>query len=202
MTEFFTGGLNLNQQKIIEYNNRPFKDTDEMNEALIQNINQKVKAGDKLYIVGNFLFGSLDDEKALKTAYYFRKKINCNNIFLTFGNHDRRMKKEERFLKLFSHATDYMEIKTACGTSLILFHYPMFTWNRQKAGAIHVYAAQPWNTGINNSVNVGVDNYKEFLKEVNVSGSINATKNAAAEYQPFSVDEVKRFAAQRFDPYK
>ncbi len=179
MSEFFTGGLYLNQTNIITYNNRPFTDTDEMNNQLVESINKKVGEDDKLYILGNFLFGSLDEEKFYKTARYFRNKIICRNLFLLYGNHDRRMKKNQGYTSLFRHCSDYMEIKAEDDTSLILFHYPMFIWNRQRSGAIHLHG-EHFNTKIKNSLSVAVDNYKSTFK----------VENPKEAYRPFSLREI------------
>lgn len=118
MTDFVTGSILFNQINIIQYANRPFSDTDDMNGCILDNINSLVKDNDRLYIVGNFLFGPLADDKFIRTARWFRNKINCRNLFLLYGNHDRRAKKMDEFNRLFVKASDYMEIMMEDGASL------------------------------------------------------------------------------------
>ncbi|MCC6094419.1 MAG: hypothetical protein LIV24_05295 [Eubacterium sp.] len=50
---WFTSDLHLGHEAVIRMQNRPFKDIREMNNALIHNLNECVKANDKLYILGD-----------------------------------------------------------------------------------------------------------------------------------------------------
>ena len=53
---WFTSDLHLGHVNVLQFQNRPFADIDEMNEALIANINAKVKKNDELWILGDFSF--------------------------------------------------------------------------------------------------------------------------------------------------
>ena len=66
-------------------NIRNFEDLDEMNSELVFNINSKVKEGDILFHFGDWSFGGIEQ------IWEFRKRINCQNIYLFFGNHDHHI---------------------------------------------------------------------------------------------------------------
>ena len=184
MTDFFTADWNLNHYNIIKYCNRPFTSTDEMNETLIENCNARVKEDDRLFFVGGFLFGPLSDEKFLRTARYFRRKINCRNIFLVFGNHDRRARKAKTFRQMFVNTSDYLEILSG-DTSIILTHYPIEEgcWNRCRNGAWHLHGHTHGKTPSTKSkrLDVGVDNLAKYG---------NYSPEA---YRPFSLAELSEY---------
>ena len=81
---YFTSDLHLYHKNIIEYAHRPFETVEEMNETIIHNINTEVSKNDFLFILGDFCFLSV------KKAIDLFKKINCNNITFTQGNHDQK----------------------------------------------------------------------------------------------------------------
>jgi calcineurin-like phosphoesterase family protein len=189
--DFFTAGWNLNHFGIIKYTGRPFESVDEMNACLVNNCNRTVGPEDRLFFVGDFVFGPLDDEKFLKTVRYFRKKILCNNIFLIYGNHDRRARKNAAFRQHFVNCCDYLEIKSEEDQSVILSHYPIVDgcWNRYSDGAWHFHG--PTNKAIggeaaNCRVIVGVDNCGEIF-----------VKKSVDFFRPFSYNDIKNWISLR-----
>ena len=79
---WFTSDLHLNHDNIRGYCNRPFSSTGEMNEALIQRWNEKVKETDTVYVVGDMFLGRPEDAAPLVRRLKGRK-------ILIRGNHDR-----------------------------------------------------------------------------------------------------------------
>lgn len=67
---------------IYEAANRPFKDRDEMNEALIQRWNERVSDADLVLHLGDFSFGNKNRIKEIVS------RLN-GRIWLLLGNHDR-----------------------------------------------------------------------------------------------------------------
>jgi calcineurin-like phosphoesterase family protein len=61
---------------------RPWATVEEMDQALIDNINAVVGARDTLYHLGDF---------AWRDVVRYRERINCRNIHLILGNHDFRI---------------------------------------------------------------------------------------------------------------
>lgn len=82
MTTWFTSDTHFSHQNIIRYCDRPFSDTDEMDEAIIRNWNELVSPEDTVYHLGDVALGPI--EKSLA-------KVGRLNgfIYLKTGNHDR-----------------------------------------------------------------------------------------------------------------
>lgn len=113
---FFTSDLHLGHQAILQFANRPYWDIDQMNDALIENINRTVGADDGLYILGDLSYRiSKEDAAALI------KRIHCQNLHLIVGNHDKNWHDSP----LFVEVADYKELKLDDGVKVILFHYPI-----------------------------------------------------------------------------
>ena len=61
-----------------------------MNSTIINNFNSRVKEGDMVFFIGDFVFksGSKRGEGELTKAKDFIKQLNCKNIIFIEGNHD------------------------------------------------------------------------------------------------------------------
>jgi calcineurin-like phosphoesterase family protein len=119
-----------------EPKNRPFNSVDEMNEALIQKWNNKVKPGDEVYILGDFCFDNYGDR-----ATIFLKRLNGNK-YLIKGNHDSFIgkpqfdKSQVEYIKVYDEVDDYVNGKKV---HVCLFHYPIAVWNRKHNHAYHLF---------------------------------------------------------------
>ena len=69
-------------KNIIEYENRPFKSTEEMDEVMVTNWNNAVGKEDKVFVLGDFALANSE-----KTKMYV-EMLNGYKI-LILGNHDR-----------------------------------------------------------------------------------------------------------------
>lgn len=81
MTIFFTSDLHFSHRNVIEYCQRPFKDIDEMNEAIVSQWNSQVKTEDIVYVLGDF---SLNPN----AMSLFFPRLNGSKV-LVAGNHDQ-----------------------------------------------------------------------------------------------------------------
>lgn len=81
---FFTSDTHFGHRNILKYEaeNRPFSDTDEMDEALIANWNRVVGYNDIVFHLGDALMGDFERGIAMMQRLNGRK-------FLVPGNHDR-----------------------------------------------------------------------------------------------------------------
>lgn len=79
---WFIADYHFNHANIIKYENRPFANVDEMEKEMIRRTNEKVRAQDRLFIVGDFGFGPWE-----KLAEIIAK-INGRKT-LILGNHDK-----------------------------------------------------------------------------------------------------------------
>lgn len=78
---YFISDTHFNHINIIKYCNRPFKDIQEMNNAIINNWNEIVKNNDVVYHLGDFALGIKED------IYDIASKLK-GKIYLVRGNHD------------------------------------------------------------------------------------------------------------------
>ena len=83
---YLTSDTHFNHHNIIEYDQRPFKDVEEMNECLINNWNETVGETDIVYFLGDFGFGRPEEMKKIM------QKLN-GNICIVIGNHEVSMSK-------------------------------------------------------------------------------------------------------------
>ena len=152
---FFTADQHYGHSRIIEFQERPFADLDEMHEALIRNYNDLVQDGDTVYFLGDFSFQRKPDE------VFYRLKGQKN---LILGNHDRE--------KLVKHlpwgwikSTYKLKVKDKENTDqrIWLSHYAHRVWPHSHHGSIHLYGHSHGNLeDWGKSTDVGVDawNYK------------------------------------------
>lgn len=137
---WFTSDLHLGHNNIIRHCNRPFRDAQQMDAALIASINARVARSDELYILGDFtMYGSREQVRT------YRSRLFCDQVHLVLGNHDKRFAQAGDETP-FSTERDYAEIKND-GLRLCCSHYPMLSWHGMNRGAImlhghiHAYAA-------------------------------------------------------------
>ena len=84
MNRFFTADWHLYHQNIIEYTNRPWKDTNQMHQQLIYNNNQLVSPEDELWFLGDVCL--MSPEFVGKVRKVVEKFNGVKHIVL--GNHD------------------------------------------------------------------------------------------------------------------
>lgn len=115
---------------VIKFDKRPFKDVQEMDEAMVRNWNSVVKHDDTVYHLGDFAF--LTEQKVCNLL----SRLNGRKIFI-FGNHDKVMRSQE-VRKYFELMTPYLEVNHN-GNMICMMHYPMARWNKSHRDAFHIY---------------------------------------------------------------
>lgn len=143
----FTADSHFGHSKIIEYCNRPFKDVNHMNEALIERWNSVVGHGDTVYHLGDFGFGP--------TLRLLRQRLN-GSIRLILGNHDK-IKLEDAHMFTSIDRLDCISINKQ---RIVLCHYAMRTWQFQGHGAWSLFGHSHGNLKDDPtllSLDVGVD---------------------------------------------
>ena len=79
---FFTSDHHFGHKQIIDFESRPFKDVDQMNESMIESWNSVVGSDDKVFHLGDFSFLNKD------ATHHIVERLNGYKI-LILGNHDR-----------------------------------------------------------------------------------------------------------------
>ena len=172
---------------------RKFDTLEEHDNTLVNNINKTVGENDILFNLGDWAFGKFQD--SVEKSIEFRDRINCKNIYLCYGNHDTKLRKEQSLLdKMFVHHSDYMEIYVSEATTeqgvkpekqfITLGHYSIRTWNRMRHGSWNLFGHSHGslkdyvvNGHVQRCMDVGIDYHKEF--------------------RPFSFSEIKQIMSKR-----
>ena len=131
---WFTSDLHLGHTKVLEFAGRPWETIEEMNDALIGKINTHVAANDTLYILGDYSF-----KIPVEDAYALRKRINCSDIHLVPGNHDKDWTRKE--------VADAFVVEPMITTNkvfdgrqkIVLSHFPLADWPSMRRGSWHLH---------------------------------------------------------------
>lgn len=135
---FYISDTHFGHAHIIRYDNRPFMNATEMEEAIIERWNEVVSDKDTVYILGDFSW--YKEEQTLGIL----NRLSGKKV-LVKGNHDRISPK---VAKKFVKVCDYLEIKDN-GRKVVMSHYPMPFWNGQFRDSVHLYGhvhnSHQWN---------------------------------------------------------
>ena len=118
----------------LNFDNRPFKNVDEMHEVILNNWNSRVTNGDTVYILGDISNRGKNEDLIALVARLKGKKV------LIVGNHEDT--RDYRYKQLFHAIYDYLEITDHVDKQpykLVLCHYPILMWNGQHNGTILMY---------------------------------------------------------------
>lgn len=129
---YFISDMHFGHEAAIRMCGRPFKNTDEMDKVILDNINAVVNEDDTLYILGDICH-RIGIEKGNELI----SQIKCNNKILVKGNHDKNWDRN-----LFREISDFKEISYSLGKNhynISLMHYPMLEWPKSFHGSIHLH---------------------------------------------------------------
>ena len=160
-----------------ENSTRKFDNPNSMTDVIIDNINKLVSYDDKLFLLGDLLFHYKDVDSYIR----FLNRINCNNMFLLYGNHDHRENLRQACLIINDYnkkisISDYLEIEID-GKLICMSHYPMARWNNRHNKRSYMLFGHEHGKFDNGelSLDVGIDNAFKLFRE----------------YRPFSWKEVQ-----------
>ena len=112
---FFTGDKHHQHDKILDYDNRPFKSIDEHDSKLIFNHNSMVKKDDICYDLGDFYFRGGKEASGRKVYSHYLNQYNGRYVIIR-GNHERNNKVVD---KIFSANLNMFGIR------IFLVHDPL-----------------------------------------------------------------------------
>lgn len=185
---FFTSDFHLGHTNVIKYDNRPFKDVDEMHSTLLKNWNSVVGSDDIVFYLGDLSFGRSD------LAKWFTHSIN-GKIHFILGNHDKMkdIVKLNRFESIHPYGCEIWvkdeDTKSARGSDgyqqMILSHYPILSWNRAHHGSWHLHGHS--HQSITKS-EIGKEYYKRKVIDIGCNGW---------DYTPQSYQQIKDVMSKR-----
>lgn len=162
---YFSSDLHLFHSNIINHCNRPC--TEEEHEEWIMNKFSHLKEGDVLYILGDLFYKRVRLQDFIKFFNYFKEKGVI--LYICLGNHDDpfeniiRQAYEEVFKrKSGPFVKHYFTLRQKDYDlpfpALILFHYPMESWNNSYRGSVHLHGHTHGNSSYRkNRYDVGLD---------------------------------------------
>jgi calcineurin-like phosphoesterase family protein len=123
---------------------RDFKSLDQMNDALVNNINEIVGENDILIHLGDWSFGGFEN------ITEFRNRILCKNIHLVLGNHDHHIERNKGDVQeLFSSVNHYINLDLRRPSNIgkgemdkfkfVLMHFPIASWDGMNDGVMHLH---------------------------------------------------------------
>lgn len=124
------------------------RDIEEMNELMIAKWNSQVAKKDIVYTLGDFSFGNSED-----TVKILRRLNGIKHLIK--GNHDYWINGDSK--TYFESISEYKEIKID-GKPIVMFHYPIFEWNKMHYGSYHLFGHVHGNCTVpGRAMDVGVD---------------------------------------------
>lgn len=174
MTIWLTSDTHFGHANILRLAERPFADVDEMQRALLAEINARVAPGDDLYILGDFSF-----KMTVDAAREVRRKIRCERVHLVPGNHDKDWS-QPAVAGTFIVEPPICKVKLEGGKRLIMSHYPLLEWQGMAHDTVHlhghIHATRVYNEA----------NRERGWRRYDVGVDANG-------YRPVSVEEVLAF---------
>jgi len=154
---WFWADTHFGHANIMKYCGRPFQSVEEMDEILVARWNERVKAGDTIYFLGDFMFTKhrTDPETMLQ-------RLNGHK-FLVIGNHDKKYTRKATGWECTYRLHDI----TIDNQFIMLCHYPMFSWDKSCHGSwmIHGHCHGTLQTS---PTYAGVDFGSLLIKDVGV----------------------------------
>ena len=125
---YYIADMHFGHKNVIRFDNRPFADTDLMDEVLIHNWNERVTADDTVYVLGDAFWKN--EENSVKII----QRLNGHKHLIR-GNHDRV---HGRLRFHWESIEQYAEINDG-NTLVIMSHYPIPFYKNQHYGAVMLY---------------------------------------------------------------
>ena len=125
---YYISDLHIGHANVIRFDGRPFVDVNEMNNAIIENWNSRVKTDDTVYILGDCFWKN--EENSVKLIQRLK-----GHKHLIRGNHDRVHGRLRFYYESIEH---YAEINDN-DRLVILCHYPIPFYKNQHYGAVMLY---------------------------------------------------------------
>lgn len=125
-----TSDTHFGHESCLRFDRRPFSSADEMDMALIENWNQKVKNKNAdVFHLGDFAF------RNTKSIEWYTQRL-YGRIHLIYGNHDDKGARKYSHLFASTHEALYLRHNNY---KIWLCHYGCRTWRSAHHGAWHLY---------------------------------------------------------------
>lgn len=149
---WFTSDIHWGHSAIVGFCKRPYRDVEEMNEALVRNFNSVVAPGDRVFFLGDIAFVD---------PIPWVTRLNGER-FLIAGNHDESRMGQLKKCK-FGWIKDTYMLETGVCPAIWLAHYPHRAWPGSYHGTWHLFGhTHGFLPGTETSLDVGVDSWSYY----------------------------------------
>lgn len=128
---YYISDVHLGHENVLKFDKRPFADTEEMWQIMLERWNEKVKAEDDVYILGDVCYHSK------YTPEFYLQQLNGKK-HLIVGNHDRAVLDSPSAIACFVSIDPILWIKDR-ERDVVLCHFPMAEWDGMRRKSWHVY---------------------------------------------------------------
>ena len=129
---YFTADQHFGHHNIIKYQNRPFENTQEMDEVLIWNWNNTVPTTGIIFILGDMFL--CDKERAINIL----EQLNGTKYYI-LGNHDKMIPDLRKYFVWVKDKYELKIVDNGIKNSIILDHYSYRVWNKSHHGSWQLY---------------------------------------------------------------
>ena len=165
---YFTSDLHLGHRGIIEMQNRPFKNVEEMNRVIVDNYNEVVHKNDTVYFLGD-----ISHHMPIERVNELLRMMKGKKILIK-GNHDKKYAPG-----LFEEICDFKAVSLN-GQYFALMHYPMLSWPKKNSGSIQLHGH------IHGDENYNLQNRQDNVLRYDVGVDAN-------RFYPVSVKQILSF---------
>jgi len=171
MNIWFISDCHFGHYNIIQYCNRPYTNTEDMDKDIIQKWNETVKPDDIVWFLGDFAFFRRNP-----TGYEYMEKLAKSlhgKINFVIGNHDRRISKDVKFWYRFGFNKVY-DLPVVFMDNYILSHKPLIE-------------SEAFNFGTYKNIHGHIHNN---CPEFNISSKSFNVSIEVLDYRPISFEEI------------
>ena len=183
----FTGDIHGFHKNIIKYSNRPFKNTNEMNEVIRDRHNAIFDKDDIIFNIGDALLLRSDD--SYTQAEDWIKTFNGKIMYLP-GNHESNLNLIRKYWTVMPQLSEIkvLDEESEYGNQIIvLCHYALRVWNKSHYSSWHLFGHSHGSLTNDNGVNMQ-DYETSFSMDVGVD-----TNN----YHPYTYEDVKEHMSKK-----
>ena len=183
---YYISDLHLRDQAIFDKCKRPFKNLEDMERAIINNWNSKVKTNDIVYVLGD-----IADENPSTIEVY--RKLNGHK-HLIVGNHDHIILEEIKNSGIFEEIK-FIELIEDVNHKVCLCHYPLMDWMEFNRKGYFVYGHVHNKTEVNGYTYKQIKEYFKDKPAYNCGVDVN-------NFTPVTLEEmIKSKEDNKDDPY-
>ena len=187
---YYIADMHFGHTNVLRFDNRPFPDTAQMDDTLIQNWNERVTSEDTVYVLGDAFWKNEENSMRIMERLQGHKH-------LIQGNHDRVKGKLRPY---WESIEQYAEVNDE-NRLVILSHYPILFYKNQHYGAVMLYGhvhntrewelvekwkKEQWAMGIPSRL---INRMSKIIHRVNTPG-ISCSVMAYMSYTPRTLDEL------------